>query len=116
LDRRESGEKGMPVTSTSKRTRRIIAAGAFAVAAVAAPMAAAALSSANTSSDLARPACLAWFGNKEDGHCLSYSNGTPIVGGTPSIGYGPNNTGTSNGPGISTGPLVPGTIIDQPLA
>ena len=63
------------MTSTKNRARRLVAAGAFAVAAVAAPFAASVLSTSAGSEDLAGPACLAWFGNKEDGNCLSYSNG-----------------------------------------
>ena len=51
---------------------------------------------------------LAWFGNKDDGKCLSYSNGQPVYAGTPSFNGG-------NGPdaGWSTGPLLPGTTINQ---
>lgn len=99
----------MLVTSTNNRARRLIAAGAFAVAAVAAPFAAAALGT-DASDDLAAPACLAWFGNKEDGKCLSYSNGNGVNVGTPEFGiYGPD------GPGFSTGPLLPGQIISQPV-
>ena len=55
----------------------------------------------------AGPACLAWFGNKEDGKCLSYSNGAPTNIGTPAFGYGPS------GGGVYTGPLLPGTTINQ---
>jgi hypothetical protein len=51
------------VTSTNKRVRRFIAAGAFAVAAVAAPFAASVLGSTDVSGEVAGPACLAWFGN-----------------------------------------------------
>jgi hypothetical protein len=102
----------MLVTSTNNRARRLIAAGAFAVAAVAAPFAASALNTSGASDDLAAPACLAWFGNKEDGKCLSYSNGYPVIGGTPSFGIG-NTDG--NGPGVSTGPMAPGVIISQPV-
>ncbi len=102
------------MTSPKNQARRLIAAGAFAVAAVAAPLAVSVLSSPGNSEDVAAPACLAWFGNKEDGRCLSYSNGYPVVGGTPEFGYG-NNNGT-RGPNFSTGPLVPGRTIDQPLA
>jgi hypothetical protein len=103
----------MRVTSTNSRARRLIAAGAFAVAAVAAPFAASVVGAAGAPEDLAAPACLAWFGNKEDGKCLSYSNGYPVVGGTPGFGFG-NTDG--NGPGVSTGPLAPGVTIDQPIA
>jgi hypothetical protein len=100
----------MLVTSTKNRTRRLVA-GAFAVAAVAAPFAASVLDTTAGSEDLARPACLAWFGNKEDARCLSYSNGNGVNVGTPEFGlYGPD------GAGINTGPLLPGQIIDSPVA
>jgi hypothetical protein len=104
----------MLVTSTKNRTRLVVA-GAFAVAAVAAPFAASVLDTTASSEDLAGPACLAWFGNKEDGRCLSYSNGYPIYAGTPSFGYGPND-GIMSGPNFSTGPMLPGAIIDTPVA
>ena len=95
------------MTSTKNRARLVVA-GAFAVAAVAAPFAASVLSTSAGSEDLAGPACLAWFGNKEDGKCLSYSNGQPVWVGTPQFNGG-------NGPdaGWSTGPLLPGTTINQ---
>ncbi|MCT7660353.1 DUF7155 family protein [Mycobacterium deserti] len=96
------------MTSTNIRARRIIAAGAFAAAAIAAPFAAA-LTGSGVSEDLAGPACLAWFGNKEDGKCLSYSNGNGVNVGTPEFGlWGPD------GAGISTGPLFPGRIYGNP--
>ena len=48
-------------------------AGAFVAAAIAAPLyAAIATTDAQVS---AAPPCLAWFGNKDEGKCLSYSNG-----------------------------------------
>lgn len=96
------------MTSTNNRTRRFVAAGAFVVAAVAAPLAASVLGATDTEQQAA-PACLAWFGNKEDGRCLSYSNGNGVNVGTPEFGlYGPD------GPGINTGPLFPGRIYDSP--
>ena len=89
----------------SKMTRRVIALSAFA-AAVAGPVIAATAISASEPQNQASPGeCLAWFGNRDDGKCLSYSNGTPINAGTPDVGiYGPNG----NGIGVSTGPLIPG--------
>jgi hypothetical protein len=88
----------------TNRTRLI--AGAFVAAAVAVPLYAA-VSTDNTQVS-ATPACLAWFGNKDDGKCLSYSNGQPVYVGTPAFNGG-------NGPdaGWSTGPLLPGTTINQ---
>jgi hypothetical protein len=91
----------------SKKTRRLIAIGAFAAAAAAGPAVAASTLPAAPQDYQAYPGeCLAWFGNQEDGKCLGYSNGTPISGGTPSFGYGPNG-------GVSTGPVLPGTSVRQ---
>ncbi|BBY15245.1 DUF7155 family protein [Mycolicibacterium litorale] len=92
--------------ATMIRIRRSVAIGAFAAAAVAAPVAAA-LTSAPEQATQAGPACLAWFGNKDDGKCLSYSNGNGVAVGTPEVAFG------GNGIGISTGPLLPGTTIDR---
>lgn len=103
-----NGKKGNLVTSTKNQVRRLIAAGAFAVAAVAAPFAASALTTNAGSEAVALPpGCTAWFGNIEDGKCLAYSNGTPIGASTPSFGIGTN--------GIYSGPLVPGATISQPI-
>lgn len=97
------------MTSTNIRARRIIAAGTFAVAAVAAPFAASVLGT-SSSPDTTVAQCLAWMGNKEDGKCLSYSNGNGINIGTPDIGiYGPDaGSMPGGGIGISTSPLLPG--------
>ncbi len=83
------------------RARRFVSAGAFAVAAVAAPLAIAFTGGPGHTVDAAP--CLAWYGNKEDGICLGYSNGNPTNIGTPFGTYGPNGSS-----GISTGPLLPG--------
>ncbi|BDX31432.1 hypothetical protein TUM20985_19790 [Mycobacterium antarcticum] len=91
------------------RARRLVTAGALAVAAVAAPLAVAFASTTSDSVDAAP--CLAWYGNKEDGVCLGYSNGNPTNIGTPFGTYGPNGTG-----GISTGPLLPGQTWRQPVS
>lgn len=92
------------------RAHRLVAAGAMAVAAVAAPLAIA-FTSGSTQA-VAAPACLSWYGNQEDGICLSYSNGNGINVGTPDIGvYGPNSgaaNGRGGGIGVTTGPLLPG--------
>jgi hypothetical protein len=98
------------VTLISIRVRRFVGVGAFAVAAVAAPFAASILTTAGDSDTVAGPACLAWFGNKEDGKCLSYSNGQPVLGGIPPVAWGGPNSGN---PGVSTGPLLPGTSFNQ---
>ena len=84
--------------------RRAVLVGAFAVAAAAGPLVA---FSVDSSQDAVQAApCLAWFGNKEDGKCLSYSNGMPANIGTPWVGAGGNG-------GFVTGPLLPGTSINQ---
>lgn len=84
-------------------------AGAIAAAAVAVPL----YTSLNTADvapeTSAAPRCLAWFGNQEDGHCLSYSNGSGATIGTPQIGLG------GGGMYINTAPLLPGTTITRPI-
>jgi hypothetical protein len=83
----------------SNRNRLI--AGAFVAAAVAVPLYAAAVST-DDAQVTAAPPCLAWFGNKEDGKCLSYSNGNGVNVGAP--GYFGGNSPDS---GFYTGPLLP---------
>jgi hypothetical protein len=95
------------VTSKTNRARAFVAAGVFAAAAATAPLAWATTAAAAPQDFPAGPQCLAWFGNKEDGKCLSYSNnnfqiGTPICNG----GNGPDA-------GCYTGPLLPGTSINR---
>jgi hypothetical protein len=88
-------------------------AGAFVAAAMAVPLYAVAVSTDSTEVT-ASPACLAWFGNKDDGHCLSYSNGNGVNVGTPSFNYCPGGgSGSQQGCGVSTGPLLPGTTFNQ---
>ncbi|MDV3128333.1 hypothetical protein M1247_25695 [Mycobacterium sp. 21AC1] len=94
------------MTLINTRTRRFIAVGAFAVATAAAPALFAATAPQAGTDVNAAPACLAWFGNKENGKCLSYSNGTPAQVGTPWVGGGPNG-------GVYSGPLLPGTSINR---
>lgn len=89
------------------RAARFCAAGALAVAAVAAPLAAA-FGGNPAEHVVAGPACLAWIGNKDDGNCVSHSNGQPVTAGTPWGVWGP-------GSGISTGPLLPGQSWNTPL-
>ncbi|TPG37177.1 hypothetical protein EAH80_04925 [Mycobacterium hodleri] len=91
------------------RVRRVASAGALAVAAVAAPLAIAMSSGPGHAVDAAP--CLAWYGNKEDGICLGYSNGNPTNVGTPFGVYGPNGSS-----GISTGPILPGQTWRQPIS
>ena len=103
------------MTSTKNQARRLIAAGAFAVAAVAAPFAASALTTSAGSDAVALPpGCLAWFGNQEDGHCLVV---TPRATASTWARRGSVSTVPSgNGPvafGVSTGPMFPGTTINR---
>lgn len=92
------------------RARRIVSAGALAVATVSAPLAIALTSGAGQA--VAGP-CLSWYGNQEDGICLGYSNGNPTNIGTPNYGsYGPN----SGLGGVSTGNLAPGQTWRVPLS
>jgi len=91
----------------SKLTRRVIALSAFAAAVSAPVIAATAISASEPQSYQAYPGeCLAWFGNQEDGKCLSYSNGS-TTGGTPWGIYGPNNY-QNNG-------LLPGQTFTGPV-
>ena len=92
-------QKGPTVSFLSNRTRTIVVAGAFAGAVAAAPVVA--FSTTPAPAAEAAPACLAWFGNKDDGNCLSYSNGNGVGVGTPRIGIGPG--------GLYSGPVLPGT-------
>ena len=94
------------MVSATNRTRRLVV-GAFVAAAAAVPFYSAAMTT-DTPQITAQPACLAWFGNKDDGKCLSYSNGQPVNIGTPwcNGGNGPNA-------GCSSGPLLPGTSINE---
>ncbi|CAN5635858.1 hypothetical protein BH11ACT6_BH11ACT6_15350 [soil metagenome] len=104
-------------------TRRMIAVGAFAVAAVAAPLYAAVSTPEATST---QAECLAWLGSKGDGVCIGNSLGTqgPSLNGTGigtgnagagGIGVGTPGVGIGNG-GFYTSPLLPGTSVNVPLA
>lgn len=96
--------------ATAKRVRRA-AAGALAAAAVAAPVLVALGTSATANAD---GPCLAWFGSRDDGICMGYSNGSPTYIGTPNLGiWGP---GYGNGLGLTTGPLLPGQTITQGIS
>jgi hypothetical protein len=97
------------------RVRRIVSAGALAVAAVAAPLAIAMTNGAGQA--VAGPACLAWYGSIGDGTCLSYSNGSPTTVGTPFGVFGPNGgtgVGGYNG-GVVAGPLGPNQTWTAPI-
>ena len=87
---------------------RLVVAGVLAVAAFGAPIMAAA---GSVETATATGPCLAWFGSRDDGICMGYSNGQPTYIGTPNFGvWGP---GYGNGLGITSGPLMPGTTINQ---
>jgi hypothetical protein len=96
----------------SNRNRLI--AGAFVAAAVAVPLYAAAAST-DDAQVTAAPPCLAWFGNKEDGKCLSYSNGNGVNVSTPQLDYCPGANANRDGCGWTTGPLLPGTTINEEI-
>ena len=89
---------------------RLAAAGVLAAA-----LAALALAVLGTSATaVAEGPCLAWFGSRDEGICMGYSNGNPTFIGTPNFGvWGP---GYGNGLGITTGPLLPGQTITQGLS
>lgn len=98
------------LVDTIRTNKMRLIAGAAAAAAVAVPLCSA-LTSTDTATEVtANPACLAWFGNKEDGNCLSYSNGSGVAIGSPNVGLG-----GPFGVGIYTTPLLPGTTISQPI-
>ncbi|WP_163745745.1 DUF7155 family protein [Mycolicibacterium helvum] len=104
------------MTTANTRARRIAVVGALAVAAAAVPAVAAL--TAPTASANPGGTCLAWFGSRGDGQCLSYSNNNVSVG-TPQLGvWGPDAGGPGyggGGIGVSTGPLLPGQTISIPL-
>jgi len=92
---------------TTATNRHRVAAAVLGFAAVAAPL----LAVAGAPEVSASPNCLAWVGSRDDGQCISYSNGSPTYIGTPNFGvWGP---GYGNGLGISSGPLMPGTTINK---
>ncbi|MCV7366992.1 hypothetical protein CRI77_13720 [Mycolicibacterium duvalii] len=95
----------MPVEKMRTNATRLIA-GVFAAAAVAVPLYTS-LTSTDASKVTAGPKCLAWFGNVEDGNCLSYSNGSGATIGTPRVGLG------YGGFYVQTPPLLPGTTIQR---
>jgi hypothetical protein len=97
------------------RAHRLVAAGALAVAAVAAPIAIA-LTSAPAAG--ATPCLATGSFNGQPMPCLSYSNGNGINVGTPDIGvYGPNagSSSRNGGIGVTSGPLLPGTTFNKPI-
>lgn len=103
--RRGENEQEMLVHYIRTNVTRIVA-GVFAAAAVAVPLYTS-LTSADAPDVTAGPKCLAWFGNIEDGNCLSYSNGSGATIGTPRVGLG------YGGFYVQTPPLLPGTTIQQ---
>jgi hypothetical protein len=105
---RRCGERlGMALTGL--RGRRVAAAGAFVVAALAVPGLA---TPADRAVVAATGDCLAWFGSRDDGICIGYSSGNGINAGTPQIGvFGPDY-----GFGVTTGPLLPGTTIREGIS
>lgn len=92
------------MTSAITRARRAVAV-ALGLAAIAAPL----LGAVGTTAISATGNCLAWVGSRDEGQCISYSNGTPTYIGTPSFGV----WGPGNGLGVTSGPLLPGTTINK---
>jgi hypothetical protein len=91
--------------------RRVAAAGAFMVAALAVP-GLATLTPADRAVVTATGDCLAWFGSRDDGICIGYSSGNGLNAGAPQVGvFGPDY-----GLGITTGPLLPGTTIREGIS
>ena len=103
------------MTTANTRARRIAAVGALVVAAAAVP-ALAELTVSSSSTTTATGTCLAWFGARGEGQCLSYSNNNVSIG-TPQFGvYGPDaGSMPGGGIGVTTGPLLPGQTISIPL-
>lgn len=101
------------MATANTRIRRVAAVGALTVAA----FAGSALGLSASAS--AEGQCLAWFGSRDDGICMGYSNGTPTYIGTPAFGvWGPgygNNIPGMGGLGVTTGPLLPGQTITTPI-
>ena len=91
----------------TNKTRLI--AGAIAAAAVSVPLYTSLTTADTATESVAAPRCLAWFGNMEDGNCLSYSNGSGATIGTPQVGLG------EGGIYVETPFLLPGTTISQPI-
>ena len=90
--------------------RRAAVAGALVAAALAVP----ALGSPGTATTSAQGQCLAWFGSRDDGQCIGWSNGNPTYIGTPQGGYlGPGYGVGLPGGSITSGPLLPGQTINQ---
>jgi hypothetical protein len=108
-----SGERS-DMTTANTRVRRVATFGVLAVAAAAVPALAAL--TAPIASATPGGTCLAWFGSRGDGQCLSYSNNNVSIG-TPQFGvYGPDaGSMPGGGIGVSTGPLLPGQTISIPL-
>ena len=96
---------------SNNRVRRVAAAGALAVVALAVPVLAT-FGHSDLPMNSATGECLAWFGSRGDGICMGYSTGNGINVGTPDIGiYGPGN-----GFGITSGPLLPGQTFNQGIS
>lgn len=104
------------MTTANTRARRIATFGALAVAAAAVPALVALEHSTSSTTAATGGTCLAWFGSRGDGQCLSYSNNNVSIG-TPQFGvYGPDaGSMPGGGIGVSTGPLLPGQTISIPM-
>jgi hypothetical protein len=91
----------------TNRAHRLVAAGAMAVAAVAAPLV---IASTSGESPNVQAQCRAHFGNIEDNVCMDGpDNGQSFNIGTPNAGRYGSNTG------VSTGPMFPDTTWSGPV-
>ena len=103
--------EGSGMAISKNRARRVAVAGALAAAALCAPVLAI-VGASDASISATNGKCLAWFGSRDDGICMGYSNGSGTTIGTPDIGvYGPGY-----GLGITSGPLLPGQTFNQGLS
>ena len=95
------------MATSNNRVRRVVAA-AVAAAALSAPFVSS-LGASSTSISATTGQCLAWFGSRDDGICMGYSNGSGTTIGTPDLGvYGPGY-----GLGVTSGTLLPGQTFNQ---
>jgi hypothetical protein len=91
------------------RATRFVAAGALAVAAVAAPIAA--LVGVDAAFNAGGKCLASVTTNGSDPQCVGYSNGQPNTISTPGGLYGP-----AQGIGVNTGPMAPGTTWSTPIS
>jgi hypothetical protein len=91
--------------------RRALVAGGLAFAALTVPALVSLTASEGAST--ATGNCLAWFGSRDDGQCIGWSNGSPTYIGTPQGGWLGPGYGNSLPGSMSTGPLLPGQTFNK---